>query len=197
MMKKYIVFVFAFIALLVSCKNNNDANKEAVQKAPKVKEKVSKEFRVSIKGKFSKEDSFQLYYIEDESETYSEKKSIWAKVDPSDASQEVTFVIPNEIYPNNIRLDLGINKEQVSIDIEEIKLSYKKNQLVILGSEVKDYFALNRHMKQEDVSNTFELVTVDTDGVEYMTHVCLVVISCVITYLRSYKKLTYFFFRPV
>ena len=165
-MKKYIVFVVAFIALFVSCKNKNESNKGTVQEVLKVKEKVSKDFIVSIKGKFEKEDSFQLYFIEEGSEPYSEKKSVWAKVDPSKDSQEVTFVIPNEIYPHNIRLDLGINSQQNTIDIEEITLNYKKNQLVVLGSEVKDYFALNKHMKQEGMSNTFELITVSLDGKE-------------------------------
>lgn len=109
------------ILLLASCKN--DGKEEAKQDETKLPETVSVIFNIVAQ----KDDVFHLLYTEDSSLNFSGEKSIALRVKGSNQPQDIIFKMPEDIFPTNIRLDMGENKDQGEMTINSIKATYYKS----------------------------------------------------------------------
>jgi len=156
---KKISFLLVF-AILFSCKKDSksevkqDSNIE--ETTPKMK--VVENFTLTLKGIVEKDDKFQMFYFETDKDPVSEKKSVWAKVTPSKEEQEIKFVLPKDVYPMNVRIDLGVNNKQENITINECVLQYKKYDYKINGKELVKYFTLNQCVKMVSDSINYNLM---------------------------------------
>lgn len=158
--------LIAFLALsLFSCKDKkedqNNNNPGAVE------ETINPNFRVEINALASKKDDFALYFTEDNTINFSGENTVWGAIEPAKEST-INFEIPDERLPTHIRLDFGLNKEQDSVVIKNIKLNYLENSFEIKGSELLNYFSKNDEIKTkiDSVNNTFIIYK---EGIEYKT----------------------------
>lgn len=106
------------VLVLASCKN--DAKDEVKDEAQKLPETVSVIFNVKVQ----KDDTFHLLYTEDSSLNFTGEKSIALLVKGSPQPQDIIFKMPVDVFPTNIRLDMGENKDQGEMDINSIKATY-------------------------------------------------------------------------
>lgn len=138
----------AILSLLVfaSCKkeaenaaDNTKTTEVAVQEADKNLLKVS--FDLIVK----KDDNMHLYYTEDGSINFDEKKSIWIPVKGSDNVQEVVFKLPENVLPTHLRVDFGYGKNEAQSDVElkAFRLRYLDKMFEAKDTMVFNYFYPN------------------------------------------------------
>ena len=167
-MKRVTTLFFAFTMLMsFSCKDNKGSNIEPKESIDQVaKETFSDDFTFVLKAKVGQKDTFQIFYIQDPSEAYNDKEFVSVEVSPNDEFQNIEFRLPNNVYPHNLRLDIGVNKAQASIQIEKLTLIYKSGTYLIEGKDLPNYFFLNEGIVVDPGSSTFTLKTFEKNGSE-------------------------------
>ena len=160
-------------------KSLESANKPKINSEVTEKPKQAEKFKIKLKGIFDKDDKFAMFYFENENEKYNAQQLVTTKVNSSDEIQEVYLEAPAKVYPMNIKLDFGSNKEQSSIEIYECVLEYKNKSYTIKGGELKKYFHFNDGIKMQSDSITFNLSTFKFRGKDIYN-----------PYIRGKEKLT-------
>tara|TARA_R110002094_G_scaffold123798_3_gene118359 strand:- start:158 stop:541 length:384 start_codon:yes stop_codon:yes gene_type:complete len=100
-----------------------------------------------------------MYYLSEQSDEYSGERKIEKEVIPNGGFQEIKFELKEIVYPYNIRLDLGTNKEQPPVLIEECVLHYGNETFKIKGKDLNKYFHFNKGVEVNSDSLTFTLKT--------------------------------------
>lgn len=163
-MKTKILIAFCII-LVASCKN--DKQEQPTENKEVIKETVNPNFNVEVEAMASKKDDFAVYFTEDNTVNFTGENAVWAGIEPSKEST-VVFEIPEERIPTHIRLDFGLNKEQDSVVVKNVKLNYLKNSFTINGSDFFQYFNQNEQFKTKtDIANG--TLTIYKNGDEYQT----------------------------
>ena len=87
-----------------------------------------------------------LYYTEDGSINFDEKKSIWAEVKGNDNVQTVQFKLPKEVLPTHLRVDLGYgkNEKQSDLDLKSFKMEYLDKKFEAKDTMIFNYFYENK-----------------------------------------------------
>lgn len=162
MKKLEVLILLAFIAV-VSCKKDGtpvreNSNKEieipvkGTSNKKKETPSYAEAFTITLDAKITKDDNFQVFYLEQGDKAFSEAKSKWLKIDGNENIQKVSFIIPKNIIPVSLRLDLGRNINQKLIYIEGITFSHKANSFYISNSEILEYFTPNGCVSVNDNS---------------------------------------------
>jgi hypothetical protein len=128
-----ILFFCSF--LLIGCKDNTAENSEATNQS----ESSNAPFKVTLSFTAKTNDDFCLLYTEDGTINFGEK-GIWKAIEGSDKEQSVVFEFPADIFPTELRLDLGIKPEQTDILIKSVTLEYKDKKRDIVGAELGVFF---------------------------------------------------------
>lgn len=162
MKTKFLIIASALLLALTSCKNDKKTDLETDKPAAK------ENFSVEIDAVAAKKDDFCLYYTEDNTITFSGEKAVWRGVKGGNVDEKVVLNLSEEIIPTDIRLDFGINKEQDSVHIKNVKISYYGKDINIKGSELFNWFINNPEFKSEvDVANGITKFL--KSGTEYKT----------------------------
>lgn len=154
------ILLVALVLVVVSCKDEPKTENEQVDNQEvKVAEKT---FKLTLNTVVSKNDDFCLLYTEDGSLNF--EKGIWKEVKASENEQSIVFILPEEVQPSQLRLDLGKNPEQQDIVIKSIKFEYGSNSREIKGFEMGVFF------RADDTKCTFDATTgvvkaLNVDGV--------------------------------
>ncbi|MFV0571566.1 MAG: hypothetical protein ACK5M1_03925 [Xanthomarina gelatinilytica] len=142
----------------IGCKQKVDQKQvEPIEENINQDSKPKKVFSLRIEAVVKKEDIFSLFYTQYEGENFSGEQMINTKVYASDQVQEITFELPEEDYPLNIRLDFGSNPNQESVIITEFDLKYYNSSYKIKGSELYKYFNFNEGVEMLTDSLTYKL----------------------------------------
>lgn len=170
-MKIILKFLFILcVSMFFSCKDDASKKENKLEDKPNQSEIINKVdeniFVVKLKVLFSKDDSVEVFYLENESDTYSADRMIQKKIKGMDDFQDVNFNLPKNLYPYNIRLDFGFDKDQEAIKIMECDLTYNDVSFTIKGSELKNYFNFNGGVEVLSDSLTFKLKPFDLHGKE-------------------------------
>lgn len=148
MKSKLILTSLLSIFLLISCKDkeaqkdNSDTVKE--QEAPK------NNIIVTLSAIVKKDDSFQIYYKYEDSEAFTEENSFFTEFKGKETVQDIVFALPESEFPNYLRLDFGVNKEQGPIEIKNLKLAYNDKVVEIKGNDFFNYFYGNELTEKID-----------------------------------------------
>ena len=142
-MKKYFVTLIVLFTLY-SCKNN-----EAV-KEEKVEEEVQKGFVIKLNATVKKDDSFQVYYRTKSQPTFEEANSLYYEFKGNDKPQDITFILPEGVIPDFIRLDFGVNKEQEPIKVNSLTMSYFGKSFEIQGGNFFNYLLVEEKTMSYD-----------------------------------------------
>ncbi|MBD3581585.1 hypothetical protein [Flavobacterium selenitireducens] len=123
------------IALFTSCKDEKSVESLEVKKS----EVTNENFKVTLNVIAKKDDTFSLFYTEDGTSDFK-AEPIWVGVKGSDAEQQVLYSLPADVYPTQLRIDLGMNKDQQDITLKNIGLEYQGGKRVIAGAEMGNFF---------------------------------------------------------
>lgn len=81
-------------------------------------------FSVIIEGVFGKNDKIQVFYLLNGDE-WKDKNSVSQPIYASNEMQKIVLNLPENIIPENIRVDLGFNTTQENATIKNISVNYK------------------------------------------------------------------------
>lgn len=123
-----------FILLVLFCSCNGPSKKIS----PELKDKLV----ISFEAIVQLDDEFKLYYRK-KGEKYKESESSKFSLKGSDEYQRIEFVLDQLVFPQNIRLVLGSNREQKEIQIKNIQFQYNNQKHVLTKQEIKKYFVAN------------------------------------------------------
>lgn len=142
-MKRIFIYTISGILLLVSCKKN-EPQKQYDEKETAVK--IEENLKVSVEVIIHEDDNFHLYYTEDGTIEFDEERSIWASVSGSKNVQEITFTLPENVYPTNLRIDFGYgkNENQSDVTLQSFKIAYLDNIFEVENTDIFNYFYPNQ-----------------------------------------------------
>ncbi|WP_395044759.1 hypothetical protein [Flavobacterium sp.] len=118
---------------LISCKNKKSSDKATETIKPIT-------FDVVLNMNVKQDDSFQLYYTDDTSPTFNDKKSVRVTVKGKNEDQKIVFSLPVDDLPTNLRLDLGENKLQPEMKLNTFTINYADKSFSLNGLEILQYF---------------------------------------------------------
>ena len=104
---------------------------------------VKEDFSINIDLVIKQNDSIQLFYSDDGTLNFTEKKSFWKKIKGSPRNQTIKLVIPKNILPNQLRIDFGRNPKQEAIVLNKVELNYAKQEIILKGYEIYTLFRID------------------------------------------------------
>ena len=148
-------YVLILLVSLMSCKNNSrkDSIKEGTKEIMKIKEEILTAddiLKVHLYLKVQKDDIFEVYYTSDSvEEKFSAKRKIRKKIRGVFQKQNIVFELPINVLPYKFRIDFGQNKEQLPIEIDNIKLELNGEFIYIEQSLLESFFAFNQFIEYD------------------------------------------------
>lgn len=143
-MKNKIIIFTVLLVLFVGCTSKKEQDKTIGQ---------NNSIKVTLTAIVEKNDSFQLFFKEEDNLEipYAETNSIWVDVKGSEKPQTITFVLPENVLPNYLRLDLGVTEIQKNIKINGLNISYLDKKVTMNSATFFDtYFIPNKCILLED-----------------------------------------------
>lgn len=125
---------------------------------------VDNGFKFTLKVIVKKDDDFALYYTEDGSIDFTKVQPIWQGVKGSENEQEITYTLPEDVYPTQFRIDLGMKQNQEDIIIKGVKMDYKGKTFQANGPQFFQFFRADENQCTADVA-TGTIKAVVKDGV--------------------------------
>lgn len=139
------------VLLLLSCKR-----KDTGIMLKDLKTQNDTVFKVSVDLVVTQNDTFSLYYTVDHSTDFSKIEPIWVAVPANKKKQTVTFSLPRNVAPTQVRIDFGKNQQQQDIFLKKIKLSYKTKIFEMPGTLIFSYFRPD--VKKTEIDATTGLI---------------------------------------
>jgi len=146
-MKIRLLIVVLSLSFAFSCKNNTEENKKDAEATETALTAEQLLFNVEMDVKAEKPDDFALYYTQDNSINFSDKEVVWRGVKGGMKSERLTFSLPENALPTNIRIDFGIKKDSKVITLERLKIAYLNKIIEVKGSEFLYYFMVNEKVQ--------------------------------------------------
>ena len=141
-MKSRIVIASLFLSVfLYSCK---DIKKEEATITEK-----PETFDVTLNMVVKNDDKFQLYYTDESTLDFDDKKSFFVPVKGSESPQDIVFNFPEDVIPSNLRVDLGSNAKQVPMKFNSFKMSYYDKYFVLNDSLVLVNFVIGDQLQYD------------------------------------------------
>ncbi|WP_338376116.1 hypothetical protein [uncultured Flavobacterium sp.] len=131
------IFLVIILALFTSCNGDKDSNKVIIKIETVIKEN----------------DSIRVFYTSDNSIDFKEEQAVWKKTDGSIKNQEIVIEIPNNILPNQLRIDFGNNILNQEIVLNKICVSYLESTFEAKGEEIYWYFRPDENNTTLDKNN--------------------------------------------
>lgn len=110
-----------------------------------------------------KDDKFHVFYKDFNDQGFSDQRVIEAIVKGSKDPQQLVFAIPEEIIPNGLRLDFGINYGQDPIKLNSLKIRFDKNEFDFYDGKFEQLFKPNKFVTY-DIENQ-NIITEPIDGI--------------------------------
>ena len=160
-MKTKIIVLFSLSLLLfTSCKKENSIDD---LKVVETKKADSNSFKVTLDFVAQKDDDFALYYSVDGTINFIGTSPVWQGFKGSNNQQQLTFIVPDEIIPTQIRLDFGMKQDQQDIVLKSLKLEYNGKVFLVEGSNIFKYLMADPNQCTADI-NTATIKALVKDG---------------------------------
>jgi hypothetical protein len=112
---------------------------------------------VEVKANVPKDDIFYIYYLQEGIKNWSDDNSSYLRIKGSNITQNLKFTLPIDKKINRIRVDIGANKKQLPIKIQEISF-FSETGKITLTESIDSVFKANVYAVQDkDVYFTKEV----------------------------------------
>jgi len=150
-MKTKVIF-FLLLSITFSCKQKNNTEKELEQNNQK---EAINYFSLIIEATIKSDDTFTLFYLENDEKNISRKNSVSIKVQGSDALQNLKFELTKDVLPTRLILRLGGKepKEQL-VKFNMIELGYRNHKISIEKEKIFQFFNPNKFIDYDQVNFT-------------------------------------------
>ena len=154
---KRVILIFTLLAI-VSCKTESKEQAEVANAEP---EEISKELIISMSFKTNKADNFRFSLMNIKVDEFQKKNiQILESVEPTSEFDNLTANFgPNNIS-NSLKIGFG-TKEEKTVSLGSLNISYGENSLDIPPNALSDYFTTNKFIEIDSVSNTLTVKRVD------------------------------------
>ncbi len=95
-------------------------------------------FQVSLTVVAQNDDDFCVLYTQDGSVNFQE--GVWKGVDGSPQEQVVQIILPVDVFPTQLRLDLGKNSAPEGVVLKSVKFDYRGKSRLLTGVEMAAFF---------------------------------------------------------
>lgn len=132
--------LFLLLLLTITAISCKDEAKKQDGSVPTQEENVAPDntFKLALTLVAKKDDDFCLLYTEDGSLNF--KDGVWQHVKGLESEQAIQFVLPNDKFPTELRLDLGKNPNQDDLIVKSLKFEYAGKVREIKGAEIGTFF---------------------------------------------------------
>lgn len=110
--------------------------------------------QVVLTAKVLKDDFLQFFYWEKHESKFQIKNSVRLPVKGNSDFQKIVFQLPTIVDLYRIRLDIGENKKQEAVQIQQIKFIKEDEQITLGEAEFNRLFAANKYIEKK-ATNTF------------------------------------------
>tara|TARA_R110002126_G_scaffold108149_7_gene243972 strand:- start:1477 stop:1992 length:516 start_codon:yes stop_codon:yes gene_type:complete len=141
---KILNITFSFV-LIISCKESKVPKNEA--------DRIIIELYMQV----SKEDQFEIFYRNTD-QVYQTNKSVIVKVEASSLLQKIKFILPDQIFPDYLRIDLGNNENQEEMLLENITIKYNSEEKEFNKEAIKKYFRPSEFIVKEGFPSTLKTI---------------------------------------
>ena len=147
MKSKFIVASLLLSITFYSCKD--DKKTEEVKPVEQVQT-----FDVILNMIVKQDDNFQLFYTDESTPGFDEKKSFWLPVKGSENAQDIVFHLPEDAIPTNIRIDLGNNEKQVPMKLNNFKMKYYDKSYELKDTLITRNFVIGDQLIYDKTTST-------------------------------------------
>ncbi|WP_115460776.1 hypothetical protein [Winogradskyella aurantiaca] len=138
MFRKKVLLIY-LVVLLISCKNEKDkSNSQVKESSTSLIEQTNNYFQILINVRVPKDDTFEIYYYETGSSTFHSKDFVSKKILGNEYDQDILFDLPENMYPERLRLDLGKNVNQDPIKLNSVTLIWNDKKYEFSKEELKN-----------------------------------------------------------
>ncbi|EGV43072.1 hypothetical protein BZARG_1632 [Bizionia argentinensis JUB59] len=163
-MKRLFLF-FCFVSI-ISCKSD----KKEEQKTIPIDNTITTNTEIDGKMYFEiimdavvlKDDKFHVFYKDFNDGGFSGERVIEALVKGNVNNQQIIFAIPEEIIPNGLRLDFGVNYGQEPIKLNSLKIRFDKREFQFNDGKFEQLFKPNKFVIYGEKDK--EIITEPIDG---------------------------------
>lgn len=149
MKTRIILSILLATVFFTGCKNDKSVDSLEVVKPEEV---VDNNFKASITFIAQKDDDFALYYTVDGSINFFGTKPVWQGFKGSNNEQTLSFIVPDEIIPTQIRFDFGMKLDQPDVILKSFKIEYRGKVFQASGPQVFNYFMADVNQCTADIS---------------------------------------------
>ena len=172
-MKHLQVVLILFLVVVFSCNNSNKEKEKQIEetKAKELFRKIENKndiydyIKVQLEAIVEKGDNFQLFYSEDYQLSYSQKEMITVPVKGEMDVQKIVFNVPQNVFPERYRFDVGSNPNQEEISIKSLKVSYKNWIIDIPSDSISKYLIPNIYITPRDEQGNYLLNRIEQKGI--------------------------------
>ena len=164
MKAKNILIGLLALGTVLACKEDKKENTKEAPAAVEVEQNKTATGKVvvTLNAIVPVDDSFQVFYIEEDSLDFNGDFLIITPVKGKPEAQDIKFLLPDESYPIALRLDIGDNKKQGAINLNTVTVDYYGKSFVIKGgTEFLKYFYPNNVDVKNPTAASVTLVPVE------------------------------------
>lgn len=151
---KNIFLLLILTFALICCKQNKRNYKQ--NKDEFLVKNENQRLKVLINAKVLINDYFEVYYYEPGLDTFSSNDYILTEVIGNEDSQDISFILPKDIFPERLRLDFGKTSEQKEIQLNSIKLIFGDKTYEFSQDEIINQFKASKFIDFDVESFTIE-----------------------------------------
>ncbi|WP_123812054.1 hypothetical protein [Mangrovimonas sp. DI 80] len=160
----FLIFCFVFF---YSCKSEKKETKaiEAPNNSFVINDEVEGNlyFEIILEVLVTKDDKFHLFYKDLNDTEYSSERVVERIVKGSENLQTIVFSIPEEVIPNGLRLDVGVNFSQEPIFLKNLKIRYDKKEFYFNDGKFEQLFRPNKFISYDSLDQI--IFTQSIDGI--------------------------------
>lgn len=130
---------------------------------------VGNNFKISLNVRIQQDDNFQIFYQNEATDVFSEKQSLTKKIIGNVEFQNIEYQLPGEKLPNTLRIDVGTNRSQNTLNFKSITFRYKDNEIYIPEHLIPKHLIPNQFITYDDKNAVYKLQTTNNNYNPYFT----------------------------
>ncbi|RZJ79285.1 MAG: hypothetical protein EOO20_26995 [Chryseobacterium sp.] len=155
MKTRFLTVLLLVSVLAVSCKI--DKKDDTGTPNGDSKENGSQGLKVTFNAVVDKDDNFQLFFNEDGTENFTGDQMIDLPIKGSTESQELVFVLPEDVAATNFRFDIGSNGTLKEVKFGDFKMEYNGKTFKADGKDFFKYFYPNDQVVLDTIAEVAKI----------------------------------------